>query len=140
MINIKKKLHKYKLKNKSYRLSNNYKITYGNFGLKSITNALITYRTIENIRRKLSKQFKKIHIYNKTKIYIKLHEWKPYTHKPMLSRMGKGCGAISLWKTFIRKRIVFIEFSTLEKESIIKKIVKKSVKNLPLKVVLSKKH
>lgn len=74
MIKIKKKLHKYKLNKKSYRISSNYKIKYGNFGLKSITNSLMTFRTIENIRRKLSKQFKKLNTFNKTKIFIKLNE------------------------------------------------------------------
>lgn len=136
MIKIKKKLHKYKLNKKSYRISSNYKIKYGNFGLKSITNSLMTFRTIENIRRKLSKQFKKLNTFNKTKIFIKLNEWKSYTHKPMLSRMGKGSGPINLWKTFIRKGIIFIEFSTIEKKAIVKKIVKKSVKNIPLKIVI----
>lgn len=72
MIKLKKKLHKYKLKNKSYRLSSNYKIKFGNFGIKSLHNGLITFRTIENVRRKLSKQLKKLNNYNKTKIYIKL--------------------------------------------------------------------
>ena len=140
MIKLKKKLHKYRLKKKSYRLSSNYKIKFGNFGIKSIHNGLITFRTIENVRRKLSKQLKKLNNYNKTKIYIKLTDWKPYTHKPMLSRMGKGSGPVDRWKTLIRKGMIFIEFSTLEKKLNIKKVLKKAIKNFPLKVILTKNN
>ena len=70
---MKKKIYKYKLNNISCKLSNNYQLNFGNYGLKSLNNGLINSKHIENIRRKLSKQFKKINNINKTKIFIKLN-------------------------------------------------------------------
>lgn len=136
---MKKKIHKYKLNKISSRLSTNYKIIFGNYAIKSLNNGLINSRHIENIRRKLSKQFKKLNNINKTKIFIKLNYWKPYTNKPMLSRMGKGAGTINKWQTFIRKGIIFIELSTIEKQKQVNFIVKKSIKNFPLKIIVIKK-
>ncbi len=134
-----KKQHKYKLNKTSYKLSRNYKITYGNFGVKSIYNGIINFRNIENLRRKLSKQLKKLNNINKTKIFIKLNNWKPYTNKPMLSRMGKGAGPITRWNTLIKKGIIFFELSTIEKQLQIKQIFKKAIRNFPIKLILVKK-
>ncbi len=134
-----KKQHKYKLNKTSYKLSRNYKITYGNFGVKSIYNGIINFRNIENLRRKLSKQLKKLNNINKTKIFIKLNNWKPYTNKPMLSRMGKGAGPITRWNTFIKKGMIFFELSTIEKQLQIKQIFKRAIRNFPIKLILVKK-
>ena len=136
---MRKKIHKYKLAKKPYRLNKTKNILYGNYGIKSLNSGLINYRHIENIRRKLSKQLKKFNNVNKTKIYIRITKWKPYTNKPMLSRMGKGAGVITRWNTKITKGDIFIELSSLEKNKQIEIIIKTSVKTFPLKVVLIKK-
>lgn len=136
---MKKKVYKYRLKKTPSVNYKNYKIVHGNFGIKSISNSLLNSRHIENIRRKLSKQFKKLNNINKTKIYIKLYRWKPYTNKPLLSRMGKGAGAVAKWQTFINKGMIFIEISTIEKIKEVSIIFKKSVKNIPTKLLLVQK-
>lgn len=136
---MKKKIYKYKFNKKPSSISHNYRIIYGNFALKSVSNGLLNSRHIENLRRKLSKQFKKANNINKTKIFIKLTKWKPYTNKPMLSRMGKGAGPIAKWETFIEKGVTFIELSTTEKQNIVNIFLKRAIKNLPIKVILVKK-
>ena len=64
------KTHKYNLKQISFNKNKSSKLIFGNFGLKSLNIGLITQKHLENLRRKLSKQFKKLNNLNKTKFFI----------------------------------------------------------------------
>jgi len=66
-----KKLFKFSLKKKSSRKEKTYKTKYGNFSIKSLNQGLITQKHLENLRRKLSKQFKKLSFTNKFKLFIR---------------------------------------------------------------------
>lgn len=134
-----KKIYKYKLNSVPYNSNKAYFIVFGNYGIKSLQNGLISQRHVENVRRKLSKQFKKLNKINKTKIFIRLNNWKPYTKKPMLSRMGKGSGSIINWKSWIKKGYFVFELLSIENRKHINSIVKNSVYNFPLKLMLVKK-
>lgn len=90
----KKKFFKYPLDKLSFNREKKYKIKYGNYIIKTINQGLITQKHLENLRRKLSKQLKKVSTVGKSKIYIRNLLWKSYTAKPLLSRMGKGAGNI----------------------------------------------
>ena len=68
---IKKKIYKYILKTMPFRDNNNYVLIFGNYGIKSLSYGLLTYKNIENLRRKLSKQLKKINKITKSKLYIR---------------------------------------------------------------------
>lgn len=69
----KKKNHKFKLVNISSNLNKEYKFLFGNYGIKSIAPGLISSKHLENLRRKLSKQFKRLSHINKSKLYIRVH-------------------------------------------------------------------
>ena len=66
-----KKTHSFSLSKVSYRPSKNYELLFGNYGIKSLNFGLITSRHLENMRRKLSKQFKKINKINKSKLFFR---------------------------------------------------------------------
>lgn len=66
------KIHKYKLKQLSFNQNIKSKLLFGNFGLKSLKPGLITQKHLENLRRKLSKQFKKLNNIHKSKLFIRV--------------------------------------------------------------------
>lgn len=134
-----KKIYKYSLCKLSFRLAKLYNIIFGNYGIKSLQCGLISQKHIENVRRKLSKQFKKLNTINKTKIFIRFNVWKPYTCKPMLSRMGKGAGVITYWKALIRKGYILFELLSSENSRNVSNIVKRSIYCFPIKLLLLKK-
>ena len=136
---MKKKFFKYSLIKISSNSEKEYRIKYGNFSIKSVNQGLINKKHLENLRRKLSKQFKKINTGAKSKIFIKNLIWKPYTTKPLLSRMGKGAGNITNWKTWIKLNYNLVEINTTLSFFFVYKIVKKAKKLFPLNLVLTKK-
>lgn len=68
-----KKIYKYSLNKLSYRITKKHTIIFGNFGLLSLECGLIKTKHIENVRRKLSKQLKKLNTKTKSKIYIRFN-------------------------------------------------------------------
>lgn len=136
---MKKKLFKYSLTRISINTEKSYKTKYGSYSIKSKTQGLISIVHLENIRRKLSKQFKKNSTTHKFKIFIRCPIWKPYTAKPLLSRMGKGAGNISYWLTWIKIGFIFMEISTTLSHLVVNNIVKRAAKLFPIKLLLIKK-
>lgn len=135
----KKKNHKYLLAHLSCNSNKEYRFLFGNFGIKSITPGLISSRHLENLRRKLSKQFKRLSNLNKSKFYIRVHLWKAFTSKPILSRMGKGAGVINNWMAFIKPGFLLLEILTTESNLVVYNIIKRAIISFPLKLVLVKK-
>lgn len=134
-----KKNYKFSLVKLPLILNKKYKIIFGNLGIKSLNSGFVMQKHLENVRRKLSKQFKRLNTNNKTKIFIRLYVWKAYTKKPMLSRMGKGAGPITHWKSFVKSGFIIIELLSHELFCTVFKIVKKAIINFPLKLLLIKK-
>lgn len=136
---MRKKLFKYSLKKKSFNTQKDYKSKYGNYSIKSLNTGLITQKHLENIRRKLSKQFKKLNSLYKFKIFIRCSLWKPYTAKPLLSRMGKGAGSITHWVAWITRGYIIMDILSILSFATVSKIVKKAIRLCPLKLILIKK-
>ena len=65
------------------------KLKFGSFALKSIEPGVLTSKQIETARRVISRATKRI-----GKVFIRVFFNLPITKKPLLSRMGKGCGVI----------------------------------------------
>jgi len=109
---MQKKFFKFSLTRVSLNNEKQYKTKYGNYSIKSLTPGLITQKHLENVRRKLSKQFKRMNNTHKFKIFIRCPIWKPYTNKPLLSRMGKGAGGVAYWLAWIKVGFIFIDILT----------------------------
>ena len=135
---LRKKVYKYKLNKLSFISLKIFKLYFGNYGIKSLSSGLITKKHLENLRRKLSKQFKRLNSIVKSKLYIRLALWKPFTSKPLLSRMGKGAGNISKWFSLIKTGAILLEILTTELLFSVEKIFKKSSVFFPLRLTLIK--
>ncbi len=72
--------------------SNITTLKFGKYGLKSLQCGKITAKTIEAVRRAITRKFKR-----SGKIWIKIFPDIPVTQKPLEVRMGKGKGAPSFW-------------------------------------------
>jgi len=132
------KKHRLSLLKTSVNLNKNYGLIRGNYGLKSLDIGLIKYTHLEGVRRKISKQFKRLEK-KRFKIYIRIFIWKSYTKKPLLSRMGKGAGIIIKWVALVKKGVILLEILSNRPVSVVKLIVERSALYFPLKTVFIQK-
>lgn len=72
--------------------SNITTLKFGKYGLKALESGKITAKTIEAVRRAITRKFKR-----SGKVWIKIFPDIPVTQKPLEVRMGKGKGAPSFW-------------------------------------------
>jgi large subunit ribosomal protein L16 len=68
------------------------KVSFGEFGLKSVETGRITARQIEAARRALTHFIKR-----GGKVWIRIFPDKPITKKPIEVRMGSGKGNVEYW-------------------------------------------
>ena len=67
-------------------------LQFGKYGLKSLESGRISARTIESVRRVMTRKFKR-----QGQIWIRVFPDLPITNKPAEVRMGKGKGSVSYW-------------------------------------------
>jgi large subunit ribosomal protein L16 len=82
-----KKQHKTKLSYITNKTSSTTK--YGLYSLKTLKAGVLTSKQVEASRRVISRETKRI-----GRIFIRVFFNLAKTKKPLLSRMGKGCGVI----------------------------------------------
>jgi len=83
----------------------------GFYGLKSIECGVLTPQQLEASRRLISRITQR-----SGKILIKVKFEHPLTKKPLLSRMGKGCGSVDSWIAYLKKGKVIIELLGVSKK------------------------
>lgn len=71
---------------------NGNKVSFGEYGLKSIGRGRITARQIEAARRALTR-----HVKRGGNIWIRIFPDKPISKKPLEVRQGKGKGNVEYW-------------------------------------------
>ena len=103
-------------------------IKYGFYGLKIVTPGILTPKQIETARRVISRETKRI-----GKIFIRIFFSLPITKKPLMSRMGKGCGVIKKWIAVVKSGTVILEINGVSKR-LAKNALKLASLRLPLKV------
>ncbi|MFS1524540.1 50S ribosomal protein L16 [Microbulbifer sp. 2304DJ12-6] len=87
------------------------KVSFGEFGLKSIGRGRITARQIEAARRAMTR-----HVKRGGKIWIRVFPDKPITNKPLEVRMGKGKGGVEYWVAQIQPGKVLYEMEGVSEE------------------------
>jgi large subunit ribosomal protein L16 len=80
------------------------KVSFGEFGLKSIAHARITARQIEAARRAMTRCIKR-----GGKVWIRIFPDKPITKKPLEVRQGKGKGSVEYWVALVKPGTVLFE-------------------------------
>lgn len=102
-----KKIHKkVYIKNSIYQKSNYLK--KNSFGLKILTNGLLSSIILEASRKTIRKKLKKI-----GNIKINIFPNIPLTKKSSGIRMGKGIGNISKWVCPLKKGIILFELTNV---------------------------
>ena len=87
------------------------KLSFGDFGLKTLEAAWITDRQIEAARIAMTR-----HVKRGGKIWIRVFPDKPVTKKPLEVRMGKGKGNVEYWVAQIQPGKVLYEIEGVTEE------------------------
>lgn len=103
-----RKQMKGRMKGKAYRGS---KVSFGEYGLKTMDPGWITSRQIEASRVAITR-----HIKRGGKVWIRLFPDKPLTKKPAETRMGKGKGAPEEWVAVVKPGKVLFEIEGVSEE------------------------
>ena len=86
-------------------------VSFGEYGLKSISRGRLTARQIESARRTITR-----HVKRGGKIWIRVFPHKSVTKKPAETRMGKGKGAPEGWVAVVKPGTVLYEMEGVTKE------------------------
>ncbi len=86
-------------------------VSFGEYGLKSLTRGRLTARQIEAARRAMTR-----HIKRGGKIWIRVFPDKPITQKPLEVRQGKGKGNVEYWVAQIQPGRVLYEVEGVTEE------------------------
>ena len=87
------------------------KVSFGEFGLKSVERGRMTSRQIEAGRRAITR-----HVKRGGKIWIRVFPDKPITKKPLEVRMGKGKGSVEYWVAEIKPGSMLFEIQGVTEE------------------------
>jgi len=85
-------------------LSNTTQLEFGQFGLKALESGRIPARTIEAVRRIITRKFKRM-----GQIWIRIFPNISVSSKPAEVRMGKGKGSPSFWICRVKKGQILFE-------------------------------
>ena len=88
------------------------RVSFGEFGLKSVGRGRLTSRQIEAGRRAMTR-----HIRRGGKIWIRVFPDKPITKKPLEVRQGKGKGSVEYWVALIQPGRVVYEIEGVSEEA-----------------------
>ena len=86
--------------------SRNNKLDFGDFGLQVLDRGWLSANQIEAARVAVTR-----HMARRGKVWIRVYPDKPYTKKPLETRMGKGKGNVEGWVAVIRPGNMILEIS-----------------------------
>ena len=102
------------------------RVSFGDYGLKSLAAGWITARQIEAARVAMTRFVKR-----GGKIWIRVFPDKPITKKPAETRMGKGKGAPEAWVAVVKPGRILFEMEGVE-ESVAREAMRLAAHKLPL--------
>lgn len=116
-------------RNKKRLATKGNKLSFGEFGLKSLGHSRITARQIEASRIVISKYLKR-----GGKVWIRIFPDKPITKKPIEVRQGKGKGDVEFWVALVQPGRMLFEITGVPKDVALKALSLASYK-LPVKTL-----
>lgn len=87
------------------------KVSFGEYGLKSMARGRLTARQIEAARRAMTR-----HIKRGGKIWIRVFPDKPISKKPLEVRQGKGKGSVEYWVAQVQPGTMLYEMEGVSEE------------------------
>lgn len=106
-------------------------VSFGEYGLKSISRGRLTARQIESARRTITR-----HVKRGGKIWIRIFPDKPITKKPLEVRMGKGKGSVEYWVAQVRPGTMLYEIQGVS-EDLAREAFALAAAKLPLKTLFT---
>jgi large subunit ribosomal protein L16 len=103
------------------------RVSFGDYGLKSLAAGWITARQIEAARVAMTRFVKR-----GGKIWIRVFPDKPITKKPAETRMGKGKGAPEAWVAVVKPGRVLFEMEGVPLETA-REAMRLAAMKLPIK-------
>jgi large subunit ribosomal protein L16 len=107
------------------------KVSFGEFGLKSLDRGRLTARQIEAARRTISR-----HVKRGGKIWIRIFPDKPISKKPLEVRMGSGKGSVEYWVAQIKPGTMLYELEGVSEE-LAREAFRLAAAKLPVKTTFS---
>ncbi len=102
------------------------RLSYGEFGIKSLTSAWLSARSIEAARRAI------VHYVSRGgQIYIRVFPDKPVSSRPAETRMGGGKGAIDQWVAVVKRGRMVIEIGGVP-EDVAREALARAAHKLPM--------
>jgi large subunit ribosomal protein L16 len=111
LIPKKTKFRKYMKGKIPSRSTNQTLLKFGLYGIKANTPGIITAKTIEAVRRAITRKFKRA-----GKIWITIFPSISITEKPLEVRMGKGKGKPSFWVCKVKAGQILFEMDGISLE------------------------
>lgn len=105
------------------------KVSYGEYGLKTLEHGQITARQLEAARRAMSR-----HVKRGGKVWIRVFPDKPITRKPLEVRQGSGKGNVEYWVALIQPGRVLFEIEGVT-EDLAREALGLAAAKLPVKTV-----
>ena len=87
------------------------KVSFGEFGLKSVSRGRLTARQLEAARRAMTRFIKR-----GGNIWVRVFPDKPISKKPLEVRQGKGKGSVEYWVSEIKPGHVLYEMDGVTEE------------------------
>jgi len=88
------------------------RVSFGDYGLKSIDRGRLTSRQIEAARRAINRYVKR-----GGRVWIRVFPDKPISKKPLEVRMGKGKGNPEYWVALVQPGTVLYEIQGVDETS-----------------------
>jgi len=107
------------------------KVSFGEFGLKSLERGRLTARQIEAARRTITR-----HVKRGGKIWIRIFPDKPISKKPLEVRMGSGKGSVEYWIAQIKPGTMLYELEGITEE-LAREAFRLAAAKLPIKTTFS---
>ncbi|MYE07371.1 MAG: 50S ribosomal protein L16 [Oligoflexia bacterium] len=103
-----RKIHRGRLRGQAKRGT---ELSFGDFGLMSVSAGRMTDRQIEASRIAISRSVKR-----SGKVWIRVFPDKPITQKPIGVRMGSGKGNLEFWVALIKPGRILFEIEGVTRE------------------------
>jgi len=120
-----------RLKGKSYRGNT---LAFGDFGIQALEPAYVTTNQIEAARVAITRTMKR-----GGKVWIRIFPDKPYTKKPLETRMGKGKGNVETWVAKVLPGRIMFEVAGVA-EDVALEALRLAIHKLPMKCRIVKRE
>jgi large subunit ribosomal protein L16 len=109
-------------------------VAFGDYGLQALEPGWVTARQIEAARVAITRHIKRV-----GKVWIRVFPDKPYTKKPLETRMGKGKGPPEGWVAVVRPGRILYEIEGVPLE-VAQEAMALAAHKLPIRTRFAARH